>query len=112
MAAVFLFSDSMSSFPMKVKGLIRAGIPGRKKTDSPKIGLLNKESKKFYRLNDIALFVWDNCDGSHSVKDISRILLNEVKKSSHPSAKTASLSDIEKDVGFIIERLRKFGLVK
>ena len=97
---------------MKIKELVKAGITAKEKGEEPRIGLLDMDTKKFYRLNDIALFIWDQCDGSHSVKDISKILLNEVRKSSHPKAKTATLEEIEKDVSFIIERLKKFGLIK
>ncbi len=98
--------------PMKAEGFVRAGIPSEKEGGNPKVGLLKEDEKKFFKLNEIALFIWDQCDGSHTIKDISKMLLNEVKKSSHPKAKTAKLKDIENDVKTIIERLKKFGLIK
>ncbi len=102
----------MKEYPMKVKGFIRAGIPAENKDEPPKVGLFNEKEKKFYRLNEVALYIWDLCDGSHSIEDISKMLLDEVKKSSHPKAKTATLNEIKKDVEYIVERLKKFGLIK
>jgi len=102
----------MNKYPMQAPGFIRAGIKPKTKDEDPEVGLLKESEKKFFKLNDIALFIWDQCDGSHSIDDIAKMLLNEVKKSSHPKAKTAKIEEVKKDVEEIIERLKKFGLIK
>ena len=64
--------------------------------------VLDERAGQIHQLNRTASFIWQTCDGSKSVKDITRLLSQEFDVSEAAAAA---------DVADMIERLRELGLL-
>ncbi|MDD4353200.1 MAG: PqqD family peptide modification chaperone [Candidatus Nanoarchaeia archaeon] len=90
--------------PIKRKGLVPA-------KNAEKIGVADKESEKFFELNEAYINVWLLCDGKKSEDEIAKEFCNLLIKNSAKSKKINS-NKILLEAKEILKRLRKFNLIE
>ncbi|VAW59544.1 hypothetical protein MNBD_GAMMA11-2923 [hydrothermal vent metagenome] len=82
--------------PMQKSGIISQLVDGE-------MLILNNQGAEVHQLNEVASLIWSNCDGSHSVENITQIVFQQYSVSQTQAAK---------DVAEAISRLNEKGLLK
>ena len=90
--------------PVKRKGLVPA-------KNGKKIGVADKESEKFFELNEAYLKVWLLCDGKKTEDEIINEFYDYLVNNSAKSKKVSKEKIVLEAKG-IIKRLQKFNLIE
>jgi methyltransferase-like protein len=65
--------------------------------------ILNNQGAEIHQLNEVASFIWGQCDGQHSIDDIAQLLLQHY---------SVSQQQATIDVAEIIEQFKTKGLLE
>ena len=63
-------SRQLDAYPLKSKNTAH-------RVMSDEAIIVNYESSFFYSLNPVGTFIWERCDGRHSLEEIARALVEE-----------------------------------